>query len=127
MLSLFISAAAFAEQGFNTCSVTGGGYVEVTANLGITKNQVSGNIVITNASTTPLQSASISVVVKYKYLSRQSNDQFVTKTGSLPVYNKRWTGYITQSENIIINPMGSLPNGSEITSIDVSVNNPICK
>lgn len=127
MLSLFISVAAFAEQGYNTCSTSDGGYVEVTANLGISNKKISGNLVLTNASSNPLQSASIKVVVNYKYQSRQFNDQFVTKYGNLTIYDNRWTGYITRSENIIIEPMGSLPVGSTITSIDVSVNNPICK
>lgn len=135
LMSLFVMTC-FAEEGYSTCKISSSEYVEATAYVNLNKSTLSGNLVITNHATSPLQTASISVVVYYSYSTKEykayEGEVEVTHEGSVTLYNSRWTGLIPnyRSESISLSRDKVIPysgyNG-RITSINVSINNAVCK
>lgn len=127
----------FAYEGYGTCKIQGtDSYLEGTAYISNSLTQLSGNLIITNGHSKPLQSASIKVIVNYEWKTSHTSPydggKVVNKgSNSVTLYNSRWTGNIAgyQSGKIDLNGNLSLPEGAyeyKITSVEVSINNPYC-
>ncbi|MDE6485082.1 MAG: hypothetical protein K2L14_06795 [Duncaniella sp.] len=138
LLAIIYSVCTFAYEGYGTCNVNGTSeYIEGTAYLNLSGSSISGNLVITNSCTRPLQSASINVTVDYswkqKHTSPYDGGTVVNSFNkSVTLYNSRWTGNIAglSSGNITLSGKLSLQSNAyavEIESVNVSINNPYCK
>ncbi|MDE7437336.1 MAG: hypothetical protein K2M93_02520 [Muribaculaceae bacterium] len=134
---LVASVSAFAYEGYGTCKIPGtDSYLEGTAYISNSGSHLSGNLVITNGHSKPLQSASIKVIVNYEWKTSHTSPydggKVVNKgRKSLTLYDSRWTGNIAgyQSGKVDLSGTLSLPEGAydiKIDSIDVSINNPYC-
>ena len=138
MIAMMSAIASNAEEGFGTCKIQGtDDYVEGTAYLSLSGSTLSGNLVISNASRRPLQSASISVSVTYKWKEAHQSPYDGGKVvnnydNTVSVYSSRWTGNIAgyQSGQIQLSKAIRLPQGAydvAISDISVTINNPYCK
>lgn len=130
-----MAITCYADEGYGTCSINSSEYVEATAYVNLSNGGLSGTLVLTNHSGTPLQSANIKVTVNYRWTTKEyeayEGDVEVEHTGSTTIYNSRWTGNIPifQSERIDLSGRTSIPSNGysrNITSIEVSVDNPVC-
>lgn len=137
LLSSVIALMAYAEEGYSTCKVSEGEYAEATAYVNISgKGDLSGNLVISNFASRPLQTASIRVTVYYSWKEKENQDYEgeveVSRNSDTTIYNSRWTGNIAgyQSGSIPLSGRANIPYGgygAKITSIDVSISNPVCR
>lgn len=137
LLSLVMTMLAYADEGYNTCKISEGEYAEATAYVNISgKGDLSGHLVISNSASRPLQTASIRVTVYYSWKSKEYQDYEgeveVSHDGNVTIYNSRWTGNIAgyQSGSIPLSGRANIPYGgygAKITSIDVSISNPVCR
>jgi len=133
---LLMGICAYAYEGYGTCKIPNtNDYLEGTAYLDITsRGVISGNLVITNASSRPLQSASITVTVDCEWKEKHHEDYkgMVEKSYSkrITLYNSRWTGTIAGHQSGTIDLSGSIQTfdayGCVITSVNVSISNPYC-
>lgn len=139
-----ISLSAKAEEGFGTCQISGtNDYLEGTAYISLNGKELSGNLVLTNGSTTKaLQSASVkvSVVLSYTVVSKnqydRKNDYETDSETTTVIYDSRWTGNIPTQQNKIIplNKTLNVPLETEksyiknirIKSVNVTINNTYC-
>ncbi len=139
MIAITTVFASKAQEGYSICKISGtNDYVEGTAYLTLSGSTVSGDLVISNSSARPLQTASIKVSVIYTGTATKKvnkghiiEEEPYTFEKTAIVYNSRWTGTIPafQPGKVLLEKSLELPRGAHDVSIKevfVSINNPCC-